>query len=111
MNYSSKELPALGSLEISGLQAHILHEPGRGWQDYQMVDFKGGIDFLAKGGAGKNGGSSLCRGKQGGTLDEGGRGLKKGGVGILDGTMDSLFLEDVSFDTSGPVSRECVFLP
>ena len=38
-----------------------------------MVDFKGGVDFLAKGGLGKMGGSSLCRGKQGGgTLDEGG---------------------------------------
>ena len=30
MNYSSKELPALGSFEISGLQGLTLYEPGRG---------------------------------------------------------------------------------
>ena len=28
MNHSSKELPALGSFEISGLQGHTLYEPG-----------------------------------------------------------------------------------
>ena len=42
-----------------------------------MVDFKGEVDFLAKGDWGKWGEQSLT-GQTRGTLDEGGRGLKRG---------------------------------
>ena len=55
-----------------------------------MADFKGGVGFVVKGRLGKRGGAVFAEVNKGGHWIKGGRGLKKGGVGTLDGTMVSI---------------------